>query len=92
MSPPDAPPTEDSVLDRLKRDCEQEVARGGEYIALKPATVLALIAGRDALRELLDESADNTRERCAQYGESYGNGTDGEQQARAVLAAMEKVR
>lgn len=78
-----------NYIDRLKGDCEREIERGGEYIALKPATVLALIAGRDALLALLDESAYFTRERCASAAESYGYGTDSERQARAALAGLE---
>ena len=41
-----------------------------------------------ALEDLLEESAYFTKQRRSEYGESYGNGTDAEQQAREALAKL----
>lgn len=41
-----------------------------------------------ALEDLLKESSEDTRQRCAEFGESYGNGTEAQQRAREVLESI----
>lgn len=55
----------------------------------RAANARLFAASRDllaALKALLAEASEVTRQRCAEVGESYGSGTDVESQARAALA------